>query len=125
MVECCSFHPCLVVRLGAWPLEHEPSLFAVTCVLLASLRDLLLFARLRTGSVARGYSPAASTPDELDDDDDDDDDDDGDDDDDDDDGVCVCLCVSVCVCVCVCLCVCVCVCAVSYTHLTLPTKRIV
>ena len=24
---------------------------------------------------------------------------------------------------CVCVCVCVCVCAVSYTHLTLPTRR--
>ena len=29
------------------------------------------------------------------------------------------------VCVCVCMCVCVCVCAVSYTHLTLPTNRLV
>ena len=27
------------------------------------------------------------------------------------------------VCVCVCVCVCVYVCAVSYTHLTLPTRR--
>ena len=39
------------------------------------------------------------------------------------------FCVSVCVCVCVCVggCVgvCVCVCAVSYTHLTLPTRRTV
>ena len=32
-------------------------------------------------------------------------------------------CVCVCVCVSVCVCVCVCVCAVSYTHLTLPTRR--
>ena len=48
--------------------------------------------------------------------------------------VCVCACVRACVCVCVsararvCVCgerecVCVCVCAVSYTHLTLPTRR--
>ena len=33
------------------------------------------------------------------------------------------LCV--CICLCVCVCVCVCVCAVSYTHLTLPTRRTV
>ena len=49
--------------------------------------------------------------------------------------VCVCGCVCVCLCVCVymCVCVCVCVCAyarawlipVSYTHLTLPTRRTV
>ena len=30
-----------------------------------------------------------------------------------------------CVCVCVCVYMCVCVCAVSYTHLTLPTRRTV
>ena len=39
--------------------------------------------------------------------------------------VCVCVCVCKCVCVSVCVCVCVCVCAVSYTHLTLPTRRTV
>ena len=41
--------------------------------------------------------------------------------------VCVCVCVFVCVCLCmfVCVCVCVCLCAVSYTHLTLPTRRTV
>ena len=39
--------------------------------------------------------------------------------------VCVCVWVCVCVCVCVRVCVCVCVCAVSYTHLTLPTRRTV
>ena len=39
--------------------------------------------------------------------------------------VSLCVCVCACVCVCVCACVCVCVRAVSYTHLTLPTKRIV
>ena len=45
--------------------------------------------------------------------------------------VCVCVCVCVCACMCVCVCaylwvrvrICVCVCAVSYTHLTLPTRR--
>ena len=35
----------------------------------------------------------------------------------------VCVFVCVCVCVCVCVWVCVCVGAVSYTHLTLPTRR--
>ncbi len=44
-------------------------------------------------------------------------------------GVCRCVsvCVGVCRCVSVCVGVCRCmsVCAVSYTHLTLPTKRIV
>ena len=47
--------------------------------------------------------------------------------------VCMCVCVYLCLCVClcvgvpVCVCVCVCVCvrAVSYTHLTLPTRRTV
>ncbi len=43
--------------------------------------------------------------------------------------VCLCICVCVCVCVSVCLCVCVsvcvCVCGVSYTHVTLPTNRVV
>ena len=34
---------------------------------------------------------------------------------------CVCMCM--CMCLCMRACVCVCVCAVSYTHLTLPTRR--
>ena len=45
--------------------------------------------------------------------------------------VCVCVCVYLCACVCMCMCVyvcvfvCVCVYTVSYTHLTLPTRRTV
>ena len=39
--------------------------------------------------------------------------------------MCVWVCVFVCVCMYVCLCVCVCVYTVSYTHLTLPTRRTV
>ena len=44
-------------------------------------------------------------------------------------GACVRACACACVCVCESVCpvvpVCVCVCAVSYTHLTLPTRRCV
>ena len=35
------------------------------------------------------------------------------------------VCVCVCLCVYMCVCACECVCAVSYTHLTLPTRRTV
>ena len=46
-------------------------------------------------------------------------------------GCCVCNAASASTCMCLylcltaCACACVCACAVSYTHLTLPTKRIV